>query len=344
MLWIAVRVSLITMILSAGNRIEVPTNQYEMVLEYAYSITQSQLLMNFFNILMCLIRMFKFYRFQPRLAVVNQTLQKSGPDLFHFLLMFLTFIYGFAVITNILFGPQLIFFSNMPESMATTFTYMLTAAPNQAAMANVNGEMAVVWYLCFMLIVGVILLNVLLAILVDSYMAAKEEEEEKWKAMGYEELPSMLDQLFSLSLLRHLFAFGSIHEDLLLRTLETIKAAKEEEHGSELWSIDDKAAVTTVAEIFEAIPETVRTTGKITMEMIRRSGCIRWVEEDEELEHEMQWLDEALQEKELALAAPEEALYLRIKELAAENARLYEQHHTLVDEMFQKSAADKKQD
>ena len=102
--------------------------------------------------------------------------------------------------------------------------------------------------------------------------------------------------------------------------------------------------MTTVAEIFEAIPETVRTTGKITMEMIRRSGCIRWVEEDEELEHEMQWLDEALQEKELALAAPEEALYLRIKELAAENARLYEQHHTLVDEMFQKSAADKKQD
>ena len=38
-------------------------------------------------------------------------------------------------------------------------------------------------------------MKVLLAILVDSYMAAKEEEEEKWKAMGYEELPSMLDQV-----------------------------------------------------------------------------------------------------------------------------------------------------
>lgn len=136
-----------------------------------------------------LVRMFKFYRFQPRLAIVNQTLQKAAPDLFHFLLMFVTFIYGFSVITHILFGPQLIFFASISESMATTFTYMLTAAPNQAAVANVDGEMAVVWYLCFMIIVTIILLNVLLAILVDSYMAAKEEELEHWQELGYEELP-----------------------------------------------------------------------------------------------------------------------------------------------------------
>lgn len=51
-LWIAIRIALVSMILSAGNRIEVPTNQYEMVLEYAEQITQKQLLMNFFNILM----------------------------------------------------------------------------------------------------------------------------------------------------------------------------------------------------------------------------------------------------------------------------------------------------
>merc|ERR1719263_1696921 len=168
------------MILSEGNSIQIPTNKYEMVLEYSSLIVQSQLVMNFFNILLCLIRMFKYYRFQPRLAVVNQTLTTAGPDLFHFLLMFLTFLYGFGVITHILFGPQMPQFGlSWYNALSTSFVYMLTAAPNIAAMATVNGPMAALWYTCFMFLVAIILLNVPLAILVDSYMAGKDAELEK---------------------------------------------------------------------------------------------------------------------------------------------------------------------
>ena len=44
--------------------------------------------------------------------------------------------------------------------------------------------MAVLWYISFMFLVAVILLNVLLAIIVDSYMSAKEEELETWQVCG----------------------------------------------------------------------------------------------------------------------------------------------------------------
>jgi len=42
----------------------------------------------------------------------------------------------------------------------------------------------VLWYISFMFLVAVILLNVLLAIIVDSYMSAKEEELETWQVCG----------------------------------------------------------------------------------------------------------------------------------------------------------------
>ena len=50
---------------------------------------------------------------------------------------------------------------------------------------------------------------------------------------------SMIEQLFSLNLLRHLVSFGAIHEALLLRTLEGIKKSKEEEQGCPLHEIED---------------------------------------------------------------------------------------------------------
>ena len=44
----------ISPILAYHDAIEILTNKYEMVLEYAYAITQKQLLMTFFNIVLCL--------------------------------------------------------------------------------------------------------------------------------------------------------------------------------------------------------------------------------------------------------------------------------------------------
>ena len=133
-------------------------------------------------------------------------------------MMFMTFVMAFSVIAHILFGPELFHFSTFSESMNSIYVMMLTAAVDVASMAHVDGFMAVLFYLLYMFLVGVILLNVLLAILVDSYMKAKEEEMERWQEQGYEELPNMIEQCLSYQTFRHLFVFGAIHEDLLMQT------------------------------------------------------------------------------------------------------------------------------
>jgi len=325
-MWIMIRISLITMLLSKDNSIKVPTNQYEMVLEYAYQIVQKQLMFNFFNVVLCLMRMFKFYRFQPRLAIVNQTLSVAGPDLFHFLLMFMTFLYGFGVITHILFGPQMHMFSTIAYAVSSAFFMMLGAGINMAAMANVDGQMAVLWYITFMFLVAVILLNVLLAILVDSYMSAKENELELWQEKGYEELPSMVDQIFSWQLIRYLTSFGAIHETLLLNALEGIKEDREAEHGCTLWEMEEPHSLITIAHIFDAIPEFIRDKKKVTMESIFRSGAIQWSDYSDEEEPERVQIASDLGENADTLDPAEQALYLRLKELTEENIRLQHQH------------------
>ncbi len=46
-------------------------------------------------------------------------METCASDLYHFLLMFITFLFGFAVMSNVLFGPQLYRFSTLQESLMT---------------------------------------------------------------------------------------------------------------------------------------------------------------------------------------------------------------------------------
>jgi len=245
LLFIVIRISLMKMIVNEYNAVTVPINDYVVSLEYAADITNKQLLFNFWNIVLCLLRTFKYYRFQPRLAIVNQTIATAGQDLFHFFLMFITFILGFSVIGHVLFGPELYLFHNMGESVNAVYIMMLTASVNVAALSHVDGFMAVLWYFLFMFIVAVTLLNVLLAILVDSYMKAKEQEMEKWTGeLGYDDLPNMFEQLFTFQTFRHMVIDprGAIHEDMLLEALRAIKDEKEKEHECRLYDMDEMQA------------------------------------------------------------------------------------------------------
>eukprot|EP00960_Hanusia_phi_P007106 202272-Hanusia_phi.AAC.2 len=163
--YIILRISLTQMITAKENIIQV--KQSLEVKERAASIIQSQLLGNFFNVLLCLLKCFKYYRFQPRLAIVNNTLEKSIPDLYHFALMFMTFLYGFSAISHVLFGPEMHMFSTLPIALSSGWMMMLGAGLDHfASMARVDGKMAVVFYTTFIFLVNIVLLNILLAILV----------------------------------------------------------------------------------------------------------------------------------------------------------------------------------
>jgi len=138
-----------------------------------------------------------------------------------------------------------------------------------AALAYADGYMAPVFFISFMFLVQIILLNVLLAILVDSYALAKEMTVEMY---GGEEdnMPSLASDIGTI--LKHATAWGAVSDDVLLRAVE------------ELIEMERESA--TVQDILEIIPETVRQKGKITAESIFKNGSIEVVEHEEEEEEE----------------------------------------------------------
>ena len=227
----------------------------------------------------CLLRTFQFFPFQPRLAVVNLTMKKAFVDLVHFILMFLTFLLGFAVVAHTLFGNEIPRYSTFLESFSSTYMLMLTGASQVAEMSNISGTMSVCFYLIFMFLVNIILLNVLLAILVDSYMNAKEDELKLWKDQGYKEMPNMIDQLFSVQAFRHFTCFASIHEALILAALTSIKDEKECKFECELLQMNEEQTTISIYDIFNAIPEETRDKG-VTLEMVYRHSCLQFIYDD----------------------------------------------------------------
>ena len=210
-------------------------------------------------------------------AVVNLTLKEAASDLIHFILMFITFLLGFAVIAHTIFGPEITTFSTFSDSFAAVYMLMLTGGISVGELSNVDGDMAVLFYLVFMFLVTIILLNVLLAILVDSYMKAKEKELERWQEEGYTELPSMLDQLFTIQAARHLFSFGAVHEALMLHTLTEIKEEKELEFKCTLFEMDEHQSTISIQDIYDALPDQVRSNDLYTLNNVLRCPCLQFV-------------------------------------------------------------------
>lgn len=156
--YIVVRIDILSAIYDKNKIIVVPTNKYESVLEEISSKLSVQLFLNFANILLCLVRCFKFYRFQPRLAIINKTLVNAFPDLYHFILMFITVLFGFAVMSTILFGTELWQFATLFESLNTGWMWM-NGAVRYADIARVDAEMATVYYVSFVFLINIVLLN-----------------------------------------------------------------------------------------------------------------------------------------------------------------------------------------
>merc|ERR1719456_126348 len=72
-----------------------------------------------------MLRFFKAYRAQPRLAMVTSTLYSASSDLFHFLIVFITIFVSYALSGVLLFGRRLKSFSTGMYALTTCFNLVL---------------------------------------------------------------------------------------------------------------------------------------------------------------------------------------------------------------------------
>jgi len=117
-------------------------------------------------------RLFKAFAAQPRLSIVTRTLSKAGADLIHFLLVFISVFLTYVIAGIVLFGREVDNFTNFNRSVITSFRAMMGDF-DWDAMMRVGRPEAFTWFFTFMVTIVLLLMNMLLAIVMDSYQEQK---------------------------------------------------------------------------------------------------------------------------------------------------------------------------
>lgn len=121
----------------------------------------------FHIILVC--RFFLAARGQPRLAVVLSTIRKASVDLLHLLIVFMIIFIAYAVSGHILFGRRLQEFATFQGSFARCFQIVMEREYTWKEFTEEDLWTATLWVWSFVLLVVLVLVNIFLAIIFDTY-------------------------------------------------------------------------------------------------------------------------------------------------------------------------------
>lgn len=117
-------------------------------------------------------RFFKACASQPRLALVTTTFAKAFTSIFHFGVVFFTVFIVFAAAAVILWGEENADFSNFMRALNTTFRLLLGDF-DWEELHEIGRPQAIIWFWAFNWLVNLIMLNMLLAIILDHYGEVK---------------------------------------------------------------------------------------------------------------------------------------------------------------------------
>ena len=123
---------------------------------------------------MC-FRMLKVLSFQPKLGIVTQTLFIAASDLLHFSFLFFLLVAFFSASGYVTFGAISDAFYSYPISLNTCIQIFMGNSDVNEEMQKLSISIPwTIWYYSYLIIASFILLNVLLAIIVDAYVDVKE--------------------------------------------------------------------------------------------------------------------------------------------------------------------------
>eukprot|EP00929_Paragymnodinium_shiwhaense_P069138 TRINITY_DN34876_c0_g1_i1.p1 TRINITY_DN34876_c0_g1~~TRINITY_DN34876_c0_g1_i1.p1 ORF type:complete len:1121 (-),score=345.02 TRINITY_DN34876_c0_g1_i1:157-3519(-) len=149
-----------------------------------------------------ILRLFKAFNDLPVLAVVTQTMKEAFGDLAHFLIIFMSVFILYAVSAVVLYGRNVPTFTTMVRSVCTCFRIMLGDF-DWEEMRQVGRLNAFMWLLPFTFLIVMVLLNMLIAIVMDTYNNVKDRAEHAdslfvigkklWSAGGDLDLETVLE-------------------------------------------------------------------------------------------------------------------------------------------------------
>ncbi|GIL44962.1 hypothetical protein Vafri_2402 [Volvox africanus] len=137
--------------------------------------------LNGINILLLIARVLKLMDFQPRLGVVTRSLWLAGPDLIHFAIVAGMVFVGYAMMAHLIFGNAIEAFATFGDSINTCFEILLgniDVNDDLRALGGLQSVAGALFFWSYELLVFMVLLNFLLAIIVDAFSEVKEKTQE----------------------------------------------------------------------------------------------------------------------------------------------------------------------
>jgi len=128
------------------------------------------------------MRFFKVFSLQPRLGMVTATLSSSMVDIAHFGVVFSSIYLVFVTSAMVLFGQDLENFANFGRATMSVFRMML-GDYDWDELIRVGRQQTAIWFFLFTWLVNLVMLNMLLAIIMDVYTEVKAKIEADAETM-----------------------------------------------------------------------------------------------------------------------------------------------------------------
>eukprot|EP00746_Dinoflagellata_sp_MGD_P064876 gnl/MRDRNA2_/MRDRNA2_27050_c0_seq1.p1 gnl/MRDRNA2_/MRDRNA2_27050_c0~~gnl/MRDRNA2_/MRDRNA2_27050_c0_seq1.p1 ORF type:complete len:1273 (+),score=202.30 gnl/MRDRNA2_/MRDRNA2_27050_c0_seq1:3-3821(+) len=121
-----------------------------------------------------MLRFFKAFKGQARLAVVTNTIVTASTDLVHFAIVFLSAFLTYTFAGMILFGRRIGGFSTFQKSFGTCFA-IACGDFDWALLVSEHALTATIWFWSFMILIFLVMLNMVLAIVMDVYTSVRAD-------------------------------------------------------------------------------------------------------------------------------------------------------------------------
>jgi len=152
------------------------------------AIRASQLRVIFCQYSMALMfRFFVSFGSQARLAVVLKTMKAVMTDLMHFLIVFIPTFMAYVITGSLIFGRRIEGFSTIQGSVGLCFRIAMESEYVWDEMSAESYWVAAMWSWSFLVLVVLLMLNMVLAIILDVYSevrAASLAGEAIWETVG----------------------------------------------------------------------------------------------------------------------------------------------------------------
>ncbi|ETO80950.1 hypothetical protein F444_04672 [Phytophthora nicotianae P1976] len=120
------------------------------------------------------LRILKRFRFHPRLSILTRTVASALHQFGAFFVVFIVIFVTFAVSGTILFGDRVEEFSSLETAMETCIN-MLFGNFDYDSIQGLYAPVCMFYYWGYMIVVSLVLLNMMLAIVLDAYAEVSSE-------------------------------------------------------------------------------------------------------------------------------------------------------------------------